>query len=164
MALKPLLLALGCFSLVGCGLLGEVAQRAAIANAQFSLQQLKLVNADVPFLTPDAKANFQLGVGVNNPNQIPAQLDKLDYAIALDGTQVGTGSLNQNFSVGPDATGTLTLPVSVPYAGLPSALVSAIQNRQTTVTLSGTSHLDFSIAGVSVPLDVPVSVSRTFSF
>lgn len=164
MTLKPLLLGFGCLTLVGCGLLGEVAQRAALAQAKFSLQQLTLVNADVPFLTPDAKANFRVDVGVSNPNAIPAQLDKLDYTIDLDGTQVGTGSLDQGFSVAPDATGTLTLPVSVPYAGLPQALISAIQSRHATVTLAGTSHLNFSVAGVAVPLDVPVSVTRDFSF
>lgn len=145
-------------ALSGCGLLDAVMARAALAKAAFSLERVSVLRADLPF-GQDPKADLQVVLGVSNPNNIRVQLDRLDYELFLEGTRVGTGATTSDFSVAPGAKSELPLTVSVPYAGLPQAVLSALVNRKAEVGFNGTSH----IATPLMTLDYPVSLTRTLT-
>jgi LEA14-like dessication related protein len=151
-------------ALSGCGLTDYIAQRAAIAKADFKFDHVALTSADIPFVTPDAKANLQVVLNVTNPNPVTARLDRLDYTLLMEGSQVGAGATSEDFAVDPGATKPLTLSLAIPYLGLPQLVIDALQKRQATFTLNGTSHLKATIAGVDIPLDYPVSLTQTESF
>lgn len=144
----------------GCGVADFLAERQAIARAQFEFARAELVGADVPFLTPDAGADLKLVLKVTNPNPITARLDRLDYDVFLEGAKVGAGSMTQDFAVSANASKELTIPVHVPYQGLPDAALKAIQARRAAVRVAGTSHLSTPLGGIAYP----VEVSHTTTF
>jgi LEA14-like dessication related protein len=146
--------------LSGCGLADFVAERQAISRAEFALDHVDLQHADVPFLTPNGQATLNVVLAVTNPNPVTARLDRMDYTLQMQGTQVGSGSLSSDFAVDPAATKDLTVPVTIPYAGLPQAVLQAIQARQAQFVLQGQSH----IATPFGDLSFPVTVTRTEAF
>lgn len=162
--MKRLMLALSLVvtpMIAGCdGVLDFIAQRQAISRAEFAFERVELQHADIPFVTPGAKADMRIVLRVKNPNPITARLDRLDYRFFLEGTQVGEGNMTEDFSVDAGATRELVLPVSIPYTGLPEPVLKAIQARRAAMTLKGTSHLDTPLGRI----EYPVETSYTSSF
>src|SRR5688572_1370709 len=95
----------------GCGVQSSIAQRQALANAQFALERVVLKRADVPFLGADPGADLDVVLAVTNPNGITAVLDRLDYEVLVDGQPVGNGATPTLFSVAAGQTAELVLPL-----------------------------------------------------
>lgn len=146
--------------LAGCDAVGFLAERQAIARAQFAFERAELVGADVPFLSPEAGADLNIVLAVTNPNPITARLDRLDYDVFLEGAKVGAGTMAQDFAVAAGARKELAIPVHIPYQGLPDAALKAIQARRAALRVAGTSHLSTPLGAISYP----VEVSHTTSF
>lgn len=159
--LIPLMLALAVPVLAaGCDAANFLAERQAITRASFEFGRAELKGADVPFVSPDAGADLDIVLKVTNPNPITARLDRLDYQVFLEGGQVGTGSMTQDFAVAAGASKELVLPVHIPYQGLPEAGLQAIQARRAAMRVAGTSHLSTPLGALSYP----VEVSHTTTF
>lgn len=144
-------------ALSGCGLTDFVAQHAAIAQAHFSLDHVDLAHADVPFATPDGKADLLVYLKVVNPNAMTAKLDQLDTTVSLEGSQIGVGKTANDFSVDAGATKVLPLGVSISYQGLASPVLQALLARKATVEVQGTSHLSTPFGRIDTPIDVSQS-------
>lgn len=144
----------------GCQLIDMINQRAAFTRVGFSYDRADLVSADIPLVTPDAKAHMKVTLNVNNPNTIAATLDSLDYDVFIEGTKVGSGVVSEDFSVPAGETKKLEMPISVPYTGLPTAALQAILNRRMLMTLKGTGHIDTPLG----KFDYPIELSQTFTF
>ncbi|MBO9541452.1 LEA type 2 family protein [bacterium] len=159
----PLLLSclLGTSVLAGCsGVPDFIAERQAIAKAEFSFDRVELQHMDIPVITPNAKADLRVILKVKNPNAVTARLDRLDYEVFMEGHSVGTGAMTEDFSVEPGGTKELSLPVAVPYANLPQPALQALLARRAQFRLKGISH-------VSTPLgriDYPFEVEHTATF
>lgn len=159
--LIPLILTLALSgALGGCDAAGFLAERQAIARAQFAFERAELVGADVPFVSPEAGADLNIVLSVTNPNPLTARLDRLDYDVFLEGAKVGAGSMAQDFAVSAGAKKELSIPVHIPYLGLPDAALKALQARRAALRLAGTSHLSTPFGAIAYP----VEVSHTTSF
>jgi LEA14-like dessication related protein len=145
--------------LSACGTGSYIAERQAIAKTTFELASVALQSADLP-IGANPGAHLKVALNVTNPNSVTARLDKLDYQIFMDGTHVGTGALDQEFSVASGQTGVLELPVFVPYLNLPTTAAQALQTRKAMVTLKGVSHLATPFGAI----DFPVEVGREVTF
>lgn len=147
--------------LAGCeGLMDFIAQRQAISQAEFAFDRIELQSLDIPYVKPDARANMRVILQVKNPNTITARLDRLDYQVLLEGSQVGEGAMTDDFAVEAGATRELVLPLSIPYQDLPEPVIQAIQARRAAMTLKGQSHLDTPLGRISYP----VETSKTMAF
>lgn len=141
-------------ALGGCDAAAFLAERQAIAQARFEFARAELVSADVPFLTPEAGADLNLVLQVQNPNPVTARLDRLDYDVFLEGAKVGSGRMAQDFAVSAGARKELVIPVHVPYQGLPEAALQAIQARRAALRLAGTSHVSTPLGAIAYPVEV----------
>lgn len=144
----------------GCALANMFNERAAFTKVGFSYDRAELVRADIPLVTPDAKAHMKVTLNVANPNTIAATLDSLDYDLYLEGVKVGSGVMSESFSVPAGESKKLVVPISVPYAGLPSAAMQAILNRRVLMTLKGTGHIDTPLG----KFDYPIELTQTVTF
>ena len=72
-------------------------------------QLLSLTNA---IMTRKLPVSFNVNVGVNNPNAIPASMTKMDYIITLNGKEVISTSLNKSISVGANSSSVVSIPVT----------------------------------------------------
>lgn len=147
-------------TLSGCnGLFNTIAQGLAVSQLTFGFDKVELQKADIPFITPNAKADLLITLTANNPNPVKASLDQIGFDLLMDGTKVGVGSLNNGLSVEPKGTAPFSVLVSIPYAGLPTAAMTALQNRKTQMTLRGMSNISTPIGNIAVPLELSKSVT-----
>lgn len=117
------------------------------------LPQLEITRVSVPDLTGSG-ARVNVGLRVTNPNSFPLALEALDYALALNGTQVATG-VAPGTDVAPARSRELTVPVTVSFARAGAAIPKLLAGGAARVGLSG--RLD--LGRVSGPLQVSKQVT-----
>lgn len=141
-------------TLVACdGIMDFIAERQAITKAEFAFDRVELKSLDIPLINPDPKANLNVVLKVTNPNAITARLDRLDYTILLEGTQVGEGTMTDDFAVEANSSRELLLPLAIPYQGLPEPALKAIQAKRAFMTLKGNSQIDTPLGRLSYPVE-----------
>ena len=131
---KTLIILFVTMGLASCDVLTQVAQMANFANCKFNFnsvdqiemlgvnlskgmsksdlntaQLLSLANALASRKLP---VSFNVNVGVNNPNTIPASMTKMDYIVSLNGKEVISTSLNKSISVGANSSSVVTIPIN----------------------------------------------------
>ena len=131
---KTLIILFVTIGLASCDVLNQVAQMANFANCTFNFnnvnqiqmlgvnlskgmsksdlnaaQLLSLANA---IATRRLPVTFNVNVGVNNPNTIPASMSKMDYIVSLNGKEVISTTLNKNVSVGANSSSVVSIPIT----------------------------------------------------
>lgn len=131
---KTLIILFVTMGLASCDILTQVAQMANFANCKFNFdsvnniqmlgvnlskgmsksdlnaaQLLSLTNAIVNRKLP---VTFDVNVGVNNPNTIPASMTKMDYVVSLNGKEVISTTLNKSVSVGAKSNSVVSIPIT----------------------------------------------------
>ena len=131
---KTLIILFVTIGLASCDVLTQVAQMANFANCKFNFnsvdqiqmlgvnlskgmsksdlnaaQLLSLTNAIVNRKLP---VTFDVNVGVNNPNTIPASMTKMDYVVSLNGKEVISTTLNKSVSVGAKSNSVVSIPIT----------------------------------------------------
>ena len=131
---KTLIILFVTMGLASCDVLTQVAQMANFANCKFNFdsvnniqmlgvnlskgmsksdlnaaQLLSLTNAIVNRKLP---VTFDVNVGVNNPNTIPASMTKMDYVVSLNGKEVISTTLNKSVSVGAKSNSVVSIPIT----------------------------------------------------
>ena len=131
---KTLIILFVTIGLASCDVLTQVAQMANFANCKFnfnSVDQMQLLgvnlskgmsksdlNAAQLLSLANALANkklpvsFNVNVGVNNPNTIPASMSKMDYIVSLNGKEVIITTLNKSVSVGANSSSVVSIPIT----------------------------------------------------
>jgi hypothetical protein len=72
-------------------------------------QLLSLTNA---IMSKKLPVTFDVNVGVNNPNTIPASMTKMDYVVSLNGKEVISTTLNKSISVGANSNSVVSIPIT----------------------------------------------------
>ncbi len=131
---KTLIILFVTIGLASCDVLTQVAQMANFANCKFnfnSVDQIQMLgvnlskgmsksdlNAAQLLSLANALANkklpvsFNVNVGVNNPNTIPASMSKMDYIVSLNGKEVISTTLNKSVSVGANSSSVVSIPIT----------------------------------------------------
>ncbi len=131
---KTLIILFVTMGLASCDVLTQVAQMANFANCKFNFdsvnniqmlgvnlskgmsksdlnaaQLLSLTNA---IMSKKLPVTFDVNVGVNNPNTIPASMSKMDYVVSLNGKEVISTTLNKSVSVGANSNSVVSIPIT----------------------------------------------------
>ena len=131
---KTLIILFVTIGLASCDVLTQVAQMANFANCKFnfnSVDQIQMLgvnlskgmsksdlNAAQLLSLANALANkklpvsFNVNIGVNNPNTIPASMSKMDYIVSLNGKEVISTTLNKSVSVGANSSSVVSIPIT----------------------------------------------------
>ena len=131
---KTLIILFVTMGLASCDLLTQVAQMANFANCKFNFdnvdqiemlgvnltkgmsksdlnasQLLSLANA---IMNKKLPVTFNVNVGVNNPNSMPASMTKMDYIVSLNNKEVISTTLNKSISVGANSNSVVSIPIT----------------------------------------------------
>ena len=131
---KTLIILFVTMGLASCDVLTQVAQMANFANCKFNFdsvnniqmlgvnlrkgmsksdlnaaQLLSLTNA---IMSKKLPVTFDVNVGVNNPNTIPASMTKMDYVVSLNGKEVISTTLNKSINVGANSNSVVSIPIT----------------------------------------------------
>lgn len=94
-------------------------KRPDIALADFSLDRLSLSGADMI-----------LKVAVDNPNDFALDLDKIDYALSVDGQRWVSGSKQGIGHIAKKGKGTIELPVTISFSELGMGVYRALTEKE----------------------------------
>jgi len=57
--------------------------------------------------------HFDLGLNINNPNNKPAAMNRMDYELYVDNRQLITGQMNQAVNVAPMSNSNVSMPIAI---------------------------------------------------
>ena len=131
---KALIILFVTMGLASCEVLTQMAQMANFANCKFNfnsvdhiqmlgvnlskgmsksdlnaVQLLSLANA---IANRELPVTFNVNLGVNNPNSIPASMSKMDYIISLNGKQIVSTTLNKSINVPANSNSSVSIPIT----------------------------------------------------
>ena len=131
---KTLIILFVTIGLSSCEVLNQVAQMANFANCKFnfdSVDQIQMLGINLSkgmsksdlnitqlaaltnaILKRQLPVTFNVNVGVNNPNSIPASMGKMDYILSLNGKEVVSTTLNKSISVGANSSSVVSIPIT----------------------------------------------------
>jgi len=89
---------------------------------------------------------------VENPNPVDLDLSQMRYSLSAAGSELAGGTLDRRASVPAGGSGSVTLPVSLPYA----ALVPLWEARASGEALPYELLAEFDLAKYGVPVKVPL--------
>jgi LEA14-like dessication related protein len=105
---------------------------------------------------------LDLIVGVDNPNQFDLHGTALEASFDVEQAHLGTARLTDDFAVAKASVTTLTLPLTFQWAGVGTALRSALESGEIPYTMKGQARLETPFGQSDVPFEgqgrVPVTM------
>jgi LEA14-like dessication related protein len=96
-------------------------------------------------------AQLALGLRVKNANRFPIRFNGLDYSLKLGDASVLNGKSRQAFSVDPNGTGTLRLPISLDYGQMAGLVNTLRQGSSMPVTFNGNVKVPSGNGDIALP-------------
>ena len=131
---KTLIILFVTMGLASCDILTQVAQMANFANCKFnfdSVDQIEMLGVNLSkgmsksdlnasqlltlanaIMSKKLPVTFNVNVGVNNPNTIPAAMSKMDYIVSLNGKEVISTTLNKSVNIGANSSSVVSIPIT----------------------------------------------------
>jgi len=105
--------------------------------------------------------DLELGLDMVNKNAFGFDVGKLNYDIALAGSQLIKGSTEKLASVPPKGTSEITLPVSLDFSGALGSLSSVLRGNSVQATITGNTDLSTPFGPITLPFnttqDIPIT-------
>ena len=150
--LKPLIalsLLASPLALEGCWAKAALDQRKAIEQARFSLRNVQLLGLDL------VGANLLVTLNLENPTETDIVLDRLDYALSVNGMKAFDGDVKEKISVPPGQSRPLPIRVTLAYADIGTQVRGLLATGAVkTWGLKGVAHFDTPIGTIDYPIDV----------
>lgn len=138
--------------LAGCQTLADLNLR----NPSYRIMNVRpRVGLAIPLSA--SRIDFDLAIGIENPNGIALRLDRMDFDLLLNGTRLVTGLTNQRIRIPAEGTGTLDLTASVGYNDLRtlfSEVVDMIQGERPRYEIRGTAYYDTPVGQIDFPVTI----------
>lgn len=133
-----------------------IAERKALAKCEFSLHAAKLINADF--------SGFELEVRLKaqNPNDVNAVLDRLDYTLFMEDAEVAQGVVSEKHTIPKRGEGIITTRLKIKYSSIPKiadVVMAAVAKKKSKIRMSGTVHFDTPIGTLSQDIEVERTVN-----
>jgi len=142
-------LALFCLITTGCVSLA----RLHIINPSYSLVDVAPhVNLSIP-----PSMDFDLTVGVDNPNSVNLRLDTFDFNLFVNDRPIANGAMLERVSIPAHGLGNVRLHTHVTYSQLRSIyqeVVQVVQGERAHYNLQGTAAYDTPIGRLTFPVNV----------
>jgi LEA14-like dessication related protein len=113
--------------------------------------ELRSVNLDDPSLTA---ITLVMGLSIKNPNPVDVKLDRIDYALKLDGKDIAQGALDKRVELEAGKTALIEVPVRFNYGDVFETLSALVA--------SGATNYDFKGALKAGPFEIPFQYDGSF--
>lgn len=130
---------------LGCS---EFAKRMAVKELDFSLEGVNLVDYDMTYMT------LNVDVMADNPNDIDAVIDRLDYSFEINNKNVANGTTARKVTVKANRSKSISTKMKVNYIELGAAVLEAVKNRTADFRMAGTVYVETPIGAISFPIDL----------
>ncbi|MDY0077050.1 MAG: LEA type 2 family protein [Bacteroidales bacterium] len=133
--LFPLALLIMILTISGCNVLNQVSQVQQLALCEFDvhgvdkvriagielaenmdrddLNTAQLMQLTAAIFQKKMPVDFDLLLNINNPNDKPAAMNRMDYELFIDNKQILTGQMNQPVNVGANTNSTIPMAIQL---------------------------------------------------
>jgi LEA14-like dessication related protein len=139
-----LIAAICCLSL-GCS---EFAKRMAVKELDFSLERVSLDEYDMTYMT------LNVEVKADNPNDIDAVIDRLDYSFSINDNSVASGTTARKVTVEANKMKNISTKMKINYMKLGAAILDAVKNKTADFRMEGTVYVDTPLGAITFPIDL----------
>jgi len=148
-----LTLALITVVLSGCS---TIARNLNIVNPSYSFRDVRpRVSVALPLSA--SSIDFDLTVGVNNPNRVGLRMDRLDFSLFVNDSRLLDTVSNQQIRIPANGYGDVSLRARVDYNSLRSIwgeIVNVINGNRARYELRGTAYYDTPVGQLQFPVTV----------
>ncbi len=141
---KLVLLPLLALTFSSCALI----QRIALKNCEFRLAGTVIKELALTYL------KLGIIIDVTNPNSIDVVLDRMRFDLYINDTKVANATSNLKTTIASGASVKVTPVVTLDYAQVGAAIISAIKNLSANYTVIGTVYFDTPIGSFSFPVTI----------
>lgn len=104
-------------------------------------------------------ADLEVTVNLENPNSFGFDIRKLDYTLALAGTEVASGLTEKLAAVPAKGTGEIKIPISVGIANFAPVVRKLIGGTNIDVAIQGATELNTPFGIVALPINTTQNVN-----
>ena len=146
-------LAVVTMSLSGCSTVGRALN---IANPSYSIRNVQPhVNVALPLQA--STIDFDITLGVDNPNSIGLNLARLDFGVLVNGNRLIDSVSSDRISIPARASNDVFLRARVGYNQIPNLfqqIVSVVQGQRANYQVQGTAYFDTPLGQMRFPVSV----------
>lgn len=135
--------------IAGAALAG--AQCASLAKKVFDPPQVGVERVEFKNIALTG-ADLVIHLKIHNPNSIGATLNKIEYALDIDGERLVRGQKDDKTEIAANNTSVIALPVSVSYSGLRSGISGVLTKKSLPFAFQGKITLDSPIGDLNFDL------------
>lgn len=125
----------------GCSLITNIKP---ITKPEISIKDVRLGNISF------SDVKLDIGLNVENRNNFPIKIPKVNYNIAINGLNAGSGS-KSSISISALGTNYIRIPVSVSFSNLPQIFKSLIEKKALKYRINGDMSVNAGITDVTFP-------------
>lgn len=125
-----------------------IKERLAIKECKFTF----LSANPYDFTFSDLKVDFTLKV--QNPNDIDAVLDRLDYTFYVNQTDVFSGTTGKGLKVPAGKSDNFTTTISLEYTKIGQAVVEALRLKSASYSIKAKAYIKTVIGEISYPVNI----------
>ena len=140
-----LILVVVCCLSLGCS---EFAKRMAVKDLDFDLKRVSLVDYDMTYMT------LNVDVEADNPNDIDAVIDRLDYSFSINDKNVADGTTARKVTVKANKAKNISTKMKINYLSLGAAVLEAVKNKTANFKMEGTVYVETPIGAITIPIDL----------
>ncbi len=130
----------------------DVAARRALLNCHFDLRRVELARLSL------TDTDLDLGIGVTNPNDLEAFVDRFDYTLFVDDQRAATGSSPGNLRIPIGQSRDLLVHAKVSHLDAAGVIAKLLRGGRHRATLRGTAYVAF----LGSEHQFPITLEREF--
>lgn len=125
-----------------------IKERLAIKECKFTF----LSANPYDFTFSDLKVDFELKV--QNPNNVDAVLDRLDYTFYINQTDVFNGTTGKGLKIPAGKSERFTTTITLEYTKIGQAIVEALRFKTASYRIKAKAYIKTIIGEISYPVEV----------
>jgi len=129
----------------------SIKERLAIKECKFSLISVKPHS----FTFSNLKLDFE--IGVDNPNNVDAILDKFVYTFFANNTQVFTGTTGNKVEVPAKKSTQFTTTITLEYNAIGQALAEAMRLGSAAYRIDARAYVSTILGEISYPVNIELN-------
>lgn len=126
----------------------DIEERKALEDIQIefaavSIQRIGITGVELNVL-----------LGMYNPNDVSATLDKSEYELWFNDNYLGQGTIQQETEIPPLTSKQIDTEFNLSYAEVGETVISALTEEQYTWRIKGTAYYDSILGTIDIPFDI----------
>lgn len=123
-------------------------QRMAVKELDFSMERVSLVDYNLSNMT------LKLDLQAENPNDIDAVIDRLDYSLYINDKNAANGTTAREVTVKAGGVKTISTSLTVNYINMGTAILEAVKEKKADFKMEGTVFVETPIGSITFPIDL----------